>query len=43
MLRNETIQELKYFLYNFASELDVSLIDEYTSNQILEEIDNYYS
>tara|TARA_Y100000815_G_scaffold217521_1_gene202950 strand:- start:257 stop:787 length:531 start_codon:yes stop_codon:yes gene_type:complete len=42
-LRNETIQELKSFLYNFASELDLSLIDEYTSNQILEEIDNYCS
>lgn len=40
-LIQDTIQELKNLLINFASELDLSLIDEYTSEQILEEIDNY--
>jgi hypothetical protein len=42
-LRQDTIQELKYLLCNFAAEFDFSLIDEYTPNQILEEIDNYCS
>jgi len=40
-LIQDAIQELKNFLINFATELDLSLIDEYTSEQILEEIDNY--
>lgn len=37
----DTLNELNNFLINFAAELDLSLIDEYTSEQILEEIDNY--
>lgn len=40
-LLQDTIHQLKNFLINFAMELDLSLIDEYTSEQILEEIDNY--
>jgi len=42
-LIQDTIHELKNCTINFASELDLSLIDEYTSEQILEEIDNYCS
>lgn len=42
-LTQDTIHELKNFTINFASELDLSLIDEYTSEQILEEIDDYCS
>lgn len=40
-LEHDTVQELKLLLCNFASELDLSLIDEYTSEQILEVIDVY--
>ena len=40
-LRQETVQELNNFLCTFATELDLSLIDGYMLNQILEEIDNY--
>ena len=40
-LIQDTIHELKNFLINFATELDLSLIDEHTSEEILEEIDNY--
>mgnify|MGYP000097233202 CR=1 FL=1 len=40
-LIQDTIHELRNLLINFATELDLSLIDEYTSEQILEEIDNY--
>lgn len=42
-LIQDTINELKNFLSKFATELDLSLVDEYTSEQILEEIDNYCS
>lgn len=41
-LTQDTIHELKNLLINFSSELDLSLIDEYTSEQIREEMDNYY-
>lgn len=40
-LIEDTLNELNNFLINFATELDFSLIDEYTSEQILEEMDNY--
>ena len=40
-LRQETVEELNNFLCTFATELDLSLIDGYMLNQILEEIDNY--
>ena len=40
-LTQDTIHELKNFLINFATELDLSLIDKYSSEQILEEIDDY--
>ena len=40
-LTKDTIRALENFLINFATELDLSLVDEYTSEQILEEIDNY--
>lgn len=40
-LTQDTIHELKNLLINFSSELDLSVIDEYTSEQILEEIDDY--
>ncbi|WP_417785491.1 hypothetical protein [Tenacibaculum sp.] len=36
-------KQLKYLLINFASELDLSSIDEYTEEHILEIIDNYCS
>lgn len=42
-LKHETIEELKLLLCNFASELDLSLIDEYTCEQILEVIGVYCS
>lgn len=40
-LKHDTIQELKLLLCNFASELDLSVIDKYTCEQILEVIDVY--
>jgi len=40
-LTQDTIHELKNFLINFATELDLSLIDKYSSEQIHEEIDDY--
>lgn len=40
-LIQDTIHELKNYLINFASELDLSVIDEYTSEQIQEEIASY--
>ncbi|WP_136468947.1 hypothetical protein [Flagellimonas onchidii] len=40
-LRQDTFQELNNFLSIFASELDLSIIDEFTAEQILEEIDRY--
>ncbi|MFD2100656.1 hypothetical protein [Flagellimonas iocasae] len=42
-LLQDIIHELRNLLINFATELDLSLIDEYTSEQIQEEIDNYCS
>lgn len=42
-LIQDTIQELKNLLINFATEFDLSVIDEYTSEQILEELENYCS
>ena len=42
-LEYDTVQELKLLLCNFASELDLSLKDEYTSMHILEMIDVYCS
>lgn len=38
-LEHETYGELKLFLYDFASEFDLSVVDECTSEQILEVID----
>lgn len=40
-LTKDTIRALENFLISFATELDLSLVDEYTSEQILEEINNY--
>lgn len=40
-LKEDTVQELNLYLCTFATELDLSLIDEHSSEQILEEIDNY--
>ncbi|TLP79241.1 hypothetical protein [Maribacter sp. ACAM166] len=40
-LIQDSIHSLKNYVINFAMELDLSLVDEYTSEQILEEIDNY--
>jgi len=42
-LIEDTLNELNNFLINFATELDLSLVDEYTSEQIFEEMDNYCS
>lgn len=42
-LMQDTMDELKNYLVDFATELDLSVIDEYTSERILEEIDNYCS
>ena len=42
-LENETIEELKVLLCNFASEFDLSLVDEYTDENILEVMDMYCS
>jgi hypothetical protein len=42
-LEKDTIEELKLLLCNFASEFDLSVIDDYLSQQILEEIDTYHS
>ena len=42
-LTKDTIRALENFLINFATELDLSLVDEYTSEQIFEEMDNYCS
>lgn len=39
----DTIEELKALLCNFASEFDLSLVDEYTYENILEVIDMYCS
>lgn len=40
-LIQDIIQELKNYVINFATEFDLSVIDEYTSEQILEELENY--
>ena len=40
-LTQDIIHELKNFLINFATELDLSLIDKYSSEQIHEEINDY--
>ena len=40
-LIQDTLHVLENFLINFTKELDLSLVDEYTSEQVLEEIDNY--
>lgn len=42
-LEHETIEELKLLLSDFASEFDLSVIDEYTCEQILEVIGVYCS
>lgn len=42
-LENETIEELKVLLCNFASEFDLSPVDEYTYEDILEVMDIYCS
>jgi hypothetical protein len=38
-LEHDTFEELKLLLYDFTSEFDLSVIDECTSDQILEVID----
>lgn len=40
-LKQDTVQELNHFLCTFATELDLSSIDEYTPDQIMEVIDTY--
>ncbi|MEO2053339.1 hypothetical protein LDL77_11080 [Flagellimonas marinaquae] len=40
-LEQETIEELKVLLCNFADEFDLSLVDEYTYENILEVMDMY--
>ena len=42
-LEEDTIEELKVLLCNFASEFDLSVIDEFTSEEIVEVIDIYCS
>ncbi len=42
-LEHGTFEELKFFLCDFASEFDLSLLDEYTYEHIIEVIDNYCS
>ena len=42
-LEEETIEELKALLCNFACEFDLSLVDEYTYEDILEVMDMYCS
>lgn len=40
-LEKDTIEELKVLLCNFASEFDLSVIDEYTCTDILETMETY--
>lgn len=40
-LEEDTMEELKLLLFNFAGEFDLSLVDEYTYENILEVIDMY--
>ena len=40
-LEEDTIEELKLLLCNFASEFDLSLVDEHTCADILETIETY--
>ena len=40
-LEEDTIEELKVLLCNFASEFDLSLVDEYTCMDILETMETY--
>lgn len=40
-LEQETFEELKMLLFNFADEFDLSLVDEYTYENILEVMDMY--
>lgn len=42
-LEEDTFEELKVLLCNFANEFDLSLVDEYTYENILEVIDMYCS
>lgn len=42
-LEEDTIEELKLLLCNFSSEFDLSVIDEFTSEEIVEVIDIYCS
>jgi len=42
-LEEDTLDELKLLLFNFASEFDLSLVDKYTCEDILEEMDVYCS
>ena len=42
-LEEDTIEELKLLLCNFASEFDLSVIDEFTSEEIVEVIGLYCS
>ncbi|WP_141673210.1 hypothetical protein [Allomuricauda sp. CP2A] len=42
-LEGDTIEELKVLLCNFASEFDLSPVDEYTYEDILEVMDIYCS
>ena len=42
-LEHETFEELKLHLCNFASEFDLSLVDEYTYEHIIEVVDMYGS
>ena len=42
-LEEDTIEELKVLLCNFASEFDLSVMDEFTSEEIVEVIDIYCS
>lgn len=40
-LEEDTIEELKLLLCNFASEFDLSLVDEHTNGDVLETIEMY--
>jgi hypothetical protein len=42
-LEHETFEELKLHLCDFASEFDLSLVDEYTYEHIIEVVDMYGS
>ena len=42
-LESETMEELKVLLCNFAGEFDLSLVDEYTHEDIFEVMDMYCS